>query len=167
MIDGVKTYAGNLITVGDMQILNPTRESLLQAGYTEEDETEVLDLTQAIERKLFEIDVYDRSEAVNSFILNGMPIWLDKETRISVMNSTKIRKSLGHKETTVWIEGHKLTVDCDLTIQLLSHLEVYALTCFDVTESHKANVRQLQTIEEVENYNYKAGYPEKLNLKTV
>lgn len=40
--------------------------------------------------------------------------------------------------------------------------ELYALECYNVTASHKANIEQLTTIEEVEAYDYTIGYPEKL-----
>ena len=60
--------------------------------------------------------------------------------------------------------GLKLVVDCDKAIQLLSALEMYALECFNVTASHKQAVSELTTIEEVEAYDYKAGYPKTLEM---
>lgn len=113
---------------------------------------------------LYYIDVYDSSSAVNSFVLNGMEVWLDKATRVGLMNSTTIAKSSGQKTTTLWLGGLKLVVDCDKAIQLLSALEMYALECFNVTASHKATVGELKTIEEVEAYNYKTGYPKMLEM---
>lgn len=110
------------------------------------------------------IDVYDSSSAVNSFVLNGMEVWLDKATRVGLMNSTTIAKASGQKTTTLWLGGLKLVVDCDKAIQLLSALEMYALECFNVTASHKATVGELNTIEEVEAYNYKTGYPKMLEM---
>lgn len=44
-------------------------------------------------------------------------------------------------------------------------IEVYAKDCYNVTATHQAEVNKLTTIEEVEAYDYKTGYPEKLNLK--
>lgn len=110
------------------------------------------------------IDVYDSSSAVNSFVLNGMEVWLDKATRVGLMNSTTIAKASGQKTTTLWLGGLKLVVDCDKAIQLLSALEMYALECFNVTASHKATVGELKTIEEVEAYNYSTGYPKMLEM---
>lgn len=110
------------------------------------------------------IDIYDLSSSVNSFVLNGMEVWLDKATRVGLMNSTTIAKASGQKTTTLWLGGLKLVVDCDKAIQLLSALEMYALECFNVTASHKATVGELKTIEEVEAYNYKTGYPKMLEM---
>lgn len=80
------------------------------------------------------------------------------------MNSTTIAKAAGQETTTLWLGGLKLVVDCDKAIRLLSALEMYALECFNVTASHKQAVSQLTTIEEVEAYDYKAGYPKMLEM---
>ena len=121
-------------------------------------------LEKAKKEKLEAILAYDTSSDVNGFILNGNKVWLDKETRIGLMNSTTIAKSVGQKTTTLWLGSMKLVVDCDKAIQLLSALEMYALDCFNVTASHKQAVSELTTIEEVENYDYKAGYPKMLEM---
>lgn len=111
------------------------------------------------------IEKYDASSSVNAFELNGMEVWLDKATRVGLMNSTTIAKSMGQQKTTLWLGSYQLEVDCDKAIQLLSALEMYALECFNVTASHKATVGELKTIEEVLTYDYKSGYPDKLKME--
>lgn len=125
---------------------------------------EKIKLQQVKQDKLQEIDTYDLSSAVNGFMLNGLLVWLDKATRVGLMNSTTIAKAAGQETTTLWLGGLKLVVDCDKAIQLLSALEMYALECFNVTASHKAAVNELTTIEEVEAYDYKEGYPKMLEM---
>ena len=121
-------------------------------------------LEKAKKEKLEAILAYDTSSDVNGFMLNGNKVWLDKETRVGLMNSTTIAKSVGQKTTTLWLGSMKLVVDCDKAIQLLSALEMYALDCFNVTASHKQAVSELTTIEEVEAYDYKVGYPKMLEM---
>lgn len=111
------------------------------------------------------IDVYDSSSAVNSFVLNGADVWLDKATRVGLMNSTTIAKSIGQQKTTLWLGSYQLEVDCDTAIQLLSSLEMYALECFNVTAAHKKAVNELGNIEAVLTYDYREGYPEKLKME--
>lgn len=123
-----------------------------------------LELEQAKADKIAEITAYDTSSAVNGFTLNGLLVWLDKATRVGLMNSTTIAKAAGQESTTLWLGGVKLVVDCDKAIQLLSALEMYALECFNVTASHKAAVNELNSIEDVEAYDYKAGYPKMLEM---
>lgn len=119
---------------------------------------------EAKEKLIAEITAYDTSSSVNGFILNGILVWLDKATRVGLMNSTTIAKAAGQETTTLWLKGIKLVVDCDKAIQLLSALEMYALECFNVTASHKAAVGELKTIGEVDAYDYKAGYPKMLEM---
>lgn len=123
-----------------------------------------MQLKQAKIDKIAEITAYDKSDKVNGFMLNGLLVWLDKATRVGLMNSTTIAKAAGHETTTLWLGGLKLVVDCDKAIQLLSALEMYALECFNVTASHKAAVSELKSIEDVEAYDYKAGYPKMLEM---
>lgn len=111
------------------------------------------------------IEKYDASSSVNSFLLNGMQVWLDKATRVGLMNSTTIAKSMGQQKTTLWLGSYQLEVDCDKAIQLLSALEMYALECFNVTAAHKKAVSELDNIEAVLTYDYKSGYPEKLKME--
>ena len=117
-----------------------------------------MQLKHAKAEKIAEITAYDTSDKVNGFVLNGLLVWLDKATRVGLMNSTTIAKAAGQQTTTLWLKGIKLVVDCDKAIQLLSALEMYALECFNVTASHKAAVGELRTIGEVEDYDYKTGY---------
>ena len=125
---------------------------------------DALKLKQAKVDKIAEIAAYDTSDKVNGFVLNGLLVWLDKATRVGLMNSTTIAKAAGKQTTTLWLGGLKLVIDCDKAIQLLSALEMYALECFNVTASHKQAVSELTTIEEVEAYDYKAGYPKMLAM---
>ena len=111
------------------------------------------------------ITAYDSSSSVNAFLLNGIQVWLDKATRVGLMNSTSIAKNMGQEKTNLWLGSYQLEVDCDKAIQLLSALEMYALECFNVTAAHKKAVSELDNIEAVLTYDYKSGYPEKLKME--
>jgi hypothetical protein len=122
-------------------------------------------LTAAAQKMvLAEIDKHDTSSAVNGFILNGQRVWLDKATRVGLMNSTTIAKAMGQPTTTLWLGDVKLVVECDKAIQLLSALEMYALECFNVTAAHKKAVAEMSTVEDVLGYDYTAGYPKVLTM---
>lgn len=160
-------FASDTIELNGCVVCNPTEDMLRQAGYEEYKEpvpTESEKLEQAKADKIAEITAYDTSDKVNGFVLNGLLVWLDKATRVGLMNSTTIAKAAGQQTTTLWLKGIKLVVDCDKAIQLLSALEMYALECFNVTASHKAAVCKLKSIEEVEAYDFKTGYPKMLEM---
>ena len=128
-------------------------------------EMQAFALQTAKQLKIAEIDAYDKSSAVNGFVLNGAVVWLDKATRVGLMNSTSITKAMGQPTTTLWLGESKMEVPCDTAIQLLSALEMYALECFNVTAAHKVAVSELNSIEEVEKYDITAGYPAQLRME--
>jgi hypothetical protein len=128
-------------------------------------ELKASELATAKAQKIAEIDAYDTSSAVNGFVLNGATVWLDKATRVGLMNSTNITKAMGQPTTTLWLGESKMDVPCDTAIQLLSALEMYALECFNVTAAHKVAVSELTSIEEVEKYDITAGYPAQLRME--
>lgn len=116
------------------------------------------------EMKIAEINAYDKSDAVNSFTLAGKQIWLDKDTRVGLVNSIGIEKESGRINTTLWYNAEKYVIPVDTALQMLNRLELYALDCYNVTQSHIAAVRSLSDAGQVEAYNYKTGYPEQLNF---
>lgn len=123
-------------------------------------------LTAAAQKMVLEqIDKYDTSPSVNGFMLNGLRVWLNKDTRVGLMNSTQIAKGMGKTTTTLWFGGMEIEVNCDKAIGLLSALEMYALECFNVTAAHKKAVAELNTVEEVLGYDYTKGYPEQLRME--
>lgn len=121
-------------------------------------------LENAINAKLEEITKYDVSSAVNGFYYQGNEYWLDKATRVGLMNSTRILKESGQTTTTLWFNDVCITLPVDDVIDKLSTLEQYALNCYNVTASHKNAVQALTTIEAVNEYDITQGYPTKLDL---
>lgn len=114
---------------------------------------------------LAEIEAYDKSSNVNGFLVNGITAWLDRETRMSVMNSTNIQIAAGMEETTLWLENHPFKLPCSAVVQMLSVLELYALECYNVTAQHVANVMGIDSVEDIIGYDYTAGYPDKLTFE--
>lgn len=110
--------------------------------------------------KIAEINAYDKSDSVNSFTLAGKKIWLDKETRVGLVNSVGIEKEAGRVQATLWYNAEKYVIPVDDALAMLNQLELYALDCYNVTQSHIAAVKGLPDAGQVETYNYKTGYPE-------
>lgn len=130
-----------------------------------ERKSQLADATEVAKEELLEqIDQYDISSAVNSFTLQGKEMWLPKETRVGLMNSLNIEKNAGKTTTVLWFGSESYALGIDTALQMLSALELYALECYNVTASHKADVEALTTLEEVAAYDFESGYPEKLNF---
>lgn len=127
-------------------------------------ELEPINIETVRQDKLNEITEYDKSNDVNSFNLNGIDVWVDRETRVSLMSTTKIKKELGIEETTIWFGDLHVTLPCESVIQMLSTLEIYAYNCFNKTAEHKSIINAMDNVEDIKNYNFKIGYPEKLSF---
>lgn len=108
------------------------------------------------------IEKYDTSSSVNGFQLNGMQTWLDKATRVGLVNSINFTQRVGGQKIEFWLGNYKLELDCNKAIELLSKIEMYAMNCFNVTSIHKKQVSEFSNIEDFLNYDYKSGYPDKL-----
>lgn len=124
---------------------------------------DALKLKQAKADKIAEITAYDTSSAVNSFILNGVPRWLNLDKRQSIAYSAKILKEKGNDSITIWFDTDKVVLPIDDAISLLDTLEVYAKTTNNVTHEHMLTVYCLSDIEEVHNFDVTAGYPRKVD----
>jgi hypothetical protein len=119
-------------------------------------------------RLLFErITAYDSSDHVNSFSIGGVHTWIDKATRVGLKLRFEAEKRLGKTETTLWQNGKQfpLPLEGEVTaLDMLDGIELYASTCYDVTQKHLAAINTLTSVEEVKNYDYLEGYPEKLSF---
>lgn len=108
------------------------------------------------------ISKYDVSDSVNSFTLGGKQMWLDKSTRVGLMNSIGIEQEAGKAATTLWFNAMRYDIPIPLAVQMLNALELYALECYNVTQGHIAAVMELDSIEELIGYDYTSGYPDRL-----
>ncbi len=95
-------------------------------------------------------------------MLGGKSVWLGKADRVGLINSVNIEKQAGKEETTLWFDGIKYTLPVQEALLRLNELELYALKCYNVTQQHIATVKALRTVEEVNEYDHTAGYPERL-----
>ena len=122
------------------------------------------DIEEVRKMKISEIQIFDKSANVNSFKIQRKSVWLDKSTRVGLFNSISIEKNAGKTHTILWYDAVKYVIPIPDALAMLNALELYALNCYNVTQSHIAAVRSLQTIEEIENYDYTIGYPVKLSF---
>ena len=129
-------------------------------------------LVLAKKAKIAEIAAYDTSDKINGFILNGMLIPWSKndpnspnvEKRMGLRQNIADKVALGEENIAIWLKGMSFTMPCAQAELLMRSIENYAYECFNVTASHKQAVSELTTIEEVEAYDYKAGYPKMLEM---
>ena len=120
-------------------------------------------LARAKANKIAELEAYDASEEVNSFSVDGKTMWLDAATRQQLRISLDAMQQAGRENVTKWFDGIEYTYPIDVWYYMLGQVEVYASDALNVTESHKAAINALESIEDVEGYEF-SGYPEKLSF---
>lgn len=133
---------------------------------------DALKLEQAKADKIAKITAYDTSDKVNGFMLNGMLIPWSKndpnspnvDKRMGLRQNIADKIALGEENIAIWLKGMSFTMPCAQAEVLMRSIENYAYECFNVTAAHKVAVSELTSIEEVEAYDYKAGYPKMLEM---
>lgn len=123
-------------------------------------------LSEAKFVKLLQIERYDVSEAVNGFYYNGQFMWLDRETRATLRNTIESFENVGREHLNIWYGDNYITLELQTAKRLLSLLEVYATDCYNITSMHKKEVSEMETIEEVNNFDITADYPVRLEFTT-
>lgn len=122
-------------------------------------------LAKAKSEVIAQIIKHDSSDAVNGFKINGEHGWADKATRVGLHNSISIEKEAGAQTTVIYVNGKAYTLPVDQALQMLAALELYAIDCFRKTEEHKAAVEAMTDPDEVQQYDYAAGYPQQLEFE--
>ena len=110
--------------------------------------------------KVADLGIYDASDAVNSFSVGGVPMWLSPDRRSNLKNAVEALKAQGIE--TVSFAGQSIPVDDALA--MLAAIESYAAICSLTTDSHRAAIEALTTIEQVAAYDFTTGYPAKLEF---
>ena len=107
---------------------------------------------------------YDKSDEVNCFLFNGQKAWLDKETRVGLVNSCDVRERKGYNDYSVYFNGKEVTLPITLIRNILDDVEEYAMECYGVTERHLAEINALSSRVAILNYNITADYPQRLEF---
>lgn len=164
--DGITKNRNQIVIHKDgMNTFNPTEEMILADGW---EEYVTPTYTPTIEdyrrRKKDEILRFDSSEEVNLFYMQEHGLWLDKATRAGLMLRFQAEQAIGRDTTTLWYGGMMFELPIATAMQMLLALEIYASECYDNTQKHLSEVEKLETREEIEAYDYRSGYPDKLEF---
>ena len=110
---------------------------------------------------LAQLNLYDHSDNVNSFVYKGNKYWLDKQQR----SCMKTVAESGLKEIEIVFGDISVTLPSEFVRQFILALEAYAYKCYVVTAKHQHTIKSLENLEEILNYDYTMGYPEKIVLE--
>lgn len=115
-----------------------------------------------------QIEAYDSSPYVNNFKLNGVNAWLDKNTRVGLVNM--LNSDWGDTPIPdLWLNAeHPISLpNAETGLALLSEIEKYAAQCYSTTQRLLVSVKnmtKLRSFDDLRNFDYKSAYPEQLDL---
>ena len=175
-----KVYLAYVIRVSNPFTLEKVTKALLKEGFDEfkavavaaealltANEAGLLPgnaLELARQMQIARISEYDASDAVNQFSYDGVPMWLDKDTRNGLIARLNAEKAVGKTTSTLWLGTQSFTITPDAGLQMLSALEVYASECYDKTAEHKAAIAALNDVDAIKSYDFTQGYPAHLEF---
>lgn len=110
---------------------------------------------------LKKIEQYDKSDNVNSFIYKGSKYWLDKQQR----SCMKTVAESGLESIEIVFGDISITLSSEFVKQFILALEAYAYKCYVNTAKHLQTAASLEKLEDIINYDYTTGYPEKITLE--
>lgn len=166
ILKGNDTYTSEIYCAKDAELQNyeiASYNDYLLAENRKKYEGKTLEEAKGV--LLREIETYDTSSSVNGFDLNGQKVWLDFELRDRVYQGNERLQRIGRTDTTLWLGNQCYNLSIEQAQNIISHIEAYAKDCYNVTAAHKAAVEKMQTLEEVEAYDYTKGYPEQLKME--
>lgn len=173
VIDNVKHILpkNKIVVIKDgMQTFNPSERLILSDGwkvYTPKSPEPTSEEVIEAERQALidSINLYDISDEINLFYVTDIPVWLDKATRAGLMLKLQAEIALNIPETALWYDSTEFILTPQYAMQMLYAVEIYASQCYNNTQRHIAHAKDLKTVEEIRNYNFRTGYPEKLHFK--
>jgi len=122
-------------------------------------------LERSRQEKLSALEAFDSSDTINSFEVGGVSLWVPADKRAVLRTSIEAYKALGAESITKVWEGEEYTFPITAWDTMLNQVEVYASECFNQTQRHKAAIEALESVEEVEGYDFTEGYPERLRFE--
>jgi hypothetical protein len=163
--DGViKTRQNIILNYRNKQIFNPSEEHLLENGWIRYEEPKS-DKIEEYKRNLIEEALrYESSEDVKNIFIGEFDGWLDKSERAGITLRLDAESSKGLKDTIIWFGDNEVKMSIKDAISMMYDIEIYSSLCYDTVKRHIKNINKLTTIEELENYDFRSGYPEKISF---
>ena len=104
--------------------------------------------------------VQDKEDS-KEFVYKGEKLWWDKNTRAGLVNLA----NSSYDNVALLINNKIMEFNPTVLKNLLNKLEVYSSKVLITTHEHIQKIEKLQTLEDILNYDYTLGYPEKVVIE--
>lgn len=166
----LKISSCKYIELNGYGVSNPTEEMIYAAGWSDYimpttyniQNDEAATLESAIINKVKESNDYADSSAVKSVNFNGTDMWATPAERDNYLSTLMSAKRLG----IYTIPFFGIELDTDTAINIIDTINVWAMQVTAVKNTHEKNIKNLNSIEDLNTYDFTIGYPEKLVFNT-
>lgn len=166
--DNIIQFSNEIVIIkDDFQIINPSHEILLENGWVEYVEANNIDDIDVAKQNMIQnIKMYDKSDEIESFYIDDEKFWFNKEERSYLTRRFEAEIKNDQSTTTIWYNNIEFMFDLIWISEIFDKVELYASKCFDVTQRHINEVNSLVEYDEIDNYDFMAGYPQQLKFYT-
>lgn len=122
------------------------------------------DINSAMELKIKELLLFDSSDHVNTFLVDGNAEWLSREERLVLLNRFEREMKKNKELSNLTLKGGVLNMTPAKLHEHITDIADYADICYDNTVTHAARINRIESIEAIKNYDFKTGYPEYVTI---
>ena len=115
----------------------------------------------AKKEKLAALDRYMEGN-IKEFFVNGKSMWIGPNERANYKNALEALIERHPEVETINYAG--INIAPSVALQGLAEIEVYALICDSVKNTHITKIKAKKSITTVDSYNFTTGFPEKLTF---
>lgn len=108
---------------------------------------------------------YDSSPEVNTFYINGDPLWINKDNRRYLRDALRASSKNGEKSFTLFANDKTYEIDIVILEEILDSVEFYAMNCLLITNKLKQRIQDAKTREEIKSILDMKKYPDKLKFE--
>lgn len=98
------------------------------------------------------------------FYINNIGGWFNKNQRSAIMNDIQSTQALKNTTYDFYISGNKITVPIETAKKFMYELEDYSKQTYVKALENTENLRKLNSVEEINNYNIKLDFPKPLSF---
>lgn len=121
------------------------------------------DLDDAKNNKINALEEYN--DSVKDFIINDtLHAWFNPNQLESYTNYINASKLLENQQIQLVIADNLFVTTVNEAERMLASIQLYINQCSIAMFRHKKTIQSMSTVEEVDNYNYTTGYPQKLSF---
>jgi hypothetical protein len=167
----IKTRNQIVIKKDGKQYINPIEDIILADGWKEHiipeptepnEEQKINSHKNKLKR---DIEFYYNSKDVQGIEIDDKYYTIDADTLNKMTFRVMAENALNINKTTLWFEGEKIEMKTKDALELLYQIQIYKGECFDTMNNCIIEIDKIDTIEEIDNYDYINKRPDKIKHK--